>query len=50
MINDHVNGVTFDDPQFEPFWRAAEESGAFILIYQARPTVVAARSELYPPA
>ena len=47
MINDHVNGVTFDDPRFEPFWRAAEELGAFILIHQARPTVVAARSDRY---
>ena len=23
MINDHVNGRTFDEPEFRPFWRAA---------------------------
>jgi predicted TIM-barrel fold metal-dependent hydrolase len=31
MINDHVNGRTFDEPEFLPFWKAAEqleESGA----------------------
>lgn len=25
MLDDHVNGVTFDDPRFHPFWNAAEE-------------------------
>lgn len=47
MINDHVNGVTFDAPRFYPFWKAAEELGAFILIHQARPTVVAHRLNRY---
>ena len=47
MINDHVNGVTFDDPRFYPFWKAAEESGAFILIHQSRPTVVTPRLDRY---
>ena len=47
MINDHVNEVTLDDPSFYPFWKAAEEMGAFILIHQARPTVVAHRLNRY---
>ena len=47
MINDHVNGVTFDDPRFYPFWKAAEELNAFVLIHQARPTVVAPRLDRY---
>jgi len=28
MINDQVNGRTFDEAQFLPFWRAAEQMGA----------------------
>jgi len=40
MINDHVNDVLYDDPIFDPFWKAAEEMGALVLIHQARPTTV----------
>ena len=47
MINDHINDVTLDDPKFYPFWQAAEEMNAFILIHQARPTVVTARLDRY---
>lgn len=47
MINDHVNDVTFDDPRFYPFWEAAQDLGAFILIHQTRPTVVAHRLNKY---
>jgi len=47
MINDHVNGRTFDEPAFLPFWKAAEQMGALILIHQARPTPVVQRTERY---
>ncbi len=47
MINDHVNGVTLDDRRFYPFWKAAEELNAFILIHQSRPTLVTPRLDRY---
>ncbi len=47
MIDDHVNGVTLDDPRFYPFWKAAEELNAFILIHQSRSTVVTPRLDRY---
>jgi aminocarboxymuconate-semialdehyde decarboxylase len=47
MINDHVNGRTFDEPEFLPFWKAAEQMGAVILIHQARPTLVLQRTQRY---
>ena len=47
MINDHINDVTFDDERFYPFWKAAEELGAMILIHQSRPTVVTPRLDRY---
>lgn len=47
MINDHVNGNTYDDPDFRPFWQAAERLGALIFIHQGDPTLVTARSENY---
>ena len=47
MINDHVNGRTFEEPEFLPFWRAAEQMGALILIHQAMPTVVNQRTTRY---
>ena len=47
MINDHINDVTFDDERFYPFWKAAEELGALILIHQSRPTVVTPRLDRY---
>ena len=47
MIGDHVNGRTFDDPEFLPFWKAAEQMGAFFLIHQGGPTVVTPRSNRY---
>ena len=27
MIGDHVGGKTYDEPEFEPFWQAAEQWG-----------------------
>ena len=47
MIGDHVNGWTFDDPYFLPFWKAAESLGALILIHQGGATTVTPRSERY---
>ncbi len=47
MIGDHVNGRTFDEPEFMPFWKAAEQMGALILIHQGGPTVVSPRSARY---
>ena len=47
MIGDHVNGRTFDDPKFMPFWKACEELGAMILIHQGGPTIVSPRSNKY---
>ena len=47
MIDDHVNGLTYDDERFEPLWEAAEGLGAFLLIHQYQPTTVALRTERY---
>ncbi len=47
MIDDHVNGRTYDDEAFEPVWEAAEDLGAFLLIHQYQHTVVAARTDRY---
>lgn len=47
MVNDHINGRTFDEPEFLPFWKAAEQLGALIFIHQARPTLVVQRSTRY---
>jgi len=47
MIDDKVNGKTYDDPEFLPFFKAAEQMGAFILIHQAYPTVVHQRINRY---
>ena len=34
MIDDKVNGKTFDNPEFLPLWKAAEEMGAVLLVHQ----------------
>ena len=47
MIDDHVNGRTYDEDIFADFWAAAEELGAYILIHQFQPTVVTYRTEKY---
>ena len=47
MIDDKVNGHTFDEPEFMPLWKAAEQMGAVLLIHQSLPNVVAARSTRY---
>jgi aminocarboxymuconate-semialdehyde decarboxylase len=47
MINDQVNGRTYDEPEFLPFWKAAEQMGALLPIHQARPTLVTQRTRRY---
>src|SRR6266849_10363036 len=46
-INDHVNGRTFDDPEFRPFFKAAEQMGATIFFHQSMETLVTPRSRRY---
>jgi len=46
-INDHVKGRTFDEPEFRPFWKAAEQMGALIFFHQAGETLVSPRSKRY---
>ena len=47
MIGDHVNGRTYDEPEFLPFWQAAEQLSALILIHQGGATVVNERIDRY---
>lgn len=47
MIGDHVNGKTYDAPEFLPIWKTAEELGAVILIHQGGPTIVSPRLSKY---
>jgi aminocarboxymuconate-semialdehyde decarboxylase len=46
-IGDHVNGHTPDEPQFYPFWRAVEQSGAAVFFHQCAATVVEHRTTRY---
>ncbi|MFQ6028137.1 MAG: amidohydrolase family protein [Dehalococcoidia bacterium] len=47
MIDDKVNGRTFDEPEFLPLWKAAEQMGAVLFIHQSAPNVVAERLDKY---
>jgi aminocarboxymuconate-semialdehyde decarboxylase len=47
MIDDKVNGRTYDDPAFLPLWKAAEQMGALMFIHQGGATVVRERSTRY---
>ena len=47
MINDHVNGRTFDHPDFLPFFQAAERLGAIVFFHQGGATCVSSRIETY---
>jgi aminocarboxymuconate-semialdehyde decarboxylase len=46
-INDHVNGRTLDEPEYRPFWKAAEQMGALIFFHQAGETLVTPRTTRY---
>ncbi|HWE80011.1 MAG TPA: amidohydrolase family protein [Gaiellaceae bacterium] len=47
MVNDHVNGLTYDHESFRDLWAAADELGAFVLFHQFHPTTVAYRTMSY---
>jgi aminocarboxymuconate-semialdehyde decarboxylase len=47
MIDDKVNGRTYDDPSFLPLWKAAEQMGALMFIHQGGATLVRERTERY---
>ncbi len=47
MIDDSVNGKTYDDPEFFPLWEAAEQTGALILVHQGMTTLVGPRLNRY---
>ena len=47
MIDDKVNGKTFDEPEFLPLWKAAEQMGAVFLIHQGGGTLVNPRTRKY---
>jgi aminocarboxymuconate-semialdehyde decarboxylase len=47
MIDDQVSGHTYDEQQFHPFWKAAEELGALVLFHQGGPTLVDERTSRY---
>src|SRR5260221_6521291 len=36
-----------DEPQFRPFWKAAEDMGAIVFLHQASPTLVEKRVDRY---
>jgi aminocarboxymuconate-semialdehyde decarboxylase len=46
-INDHVNGRTLEEPEFRPFWKAAEQLGALVFFHQAMETLVTPRTTRY---
>src|SRR5262245_40260425 len=46
-INDHVNGRTLDEPEFRPFWKAAEQLGALVFFHQGGETLVSPRTKRY---
>ena len=46
-INDHVGGRTLDEPEFRPFWKAAEQLGALVFFHQGGETLVSPRTKRY---
>ena len=47
MIDDKGNGKTFDEPEFLPLWKAAEQMGAVIFVHQGGATLVRDRTSRY---
>lgn len=47
VLSDHVAGRTYDEPDFLPFFAAAEELGALLFFHQGGDTVVAERIDRY---
>ena len=47
VIDDKINGKLLDEPEFMPFWKAAEQLGAVILFHQGGETIVDRRIKRY---
>lgn len=47
VVSDHVNGHTWDEPQYLPFFAAAEALGALVFFHQSADTCVSARISRY---
>lgn len=47
ILNDHVAGITFDDPRFLPFFSAAQDLGALLFFHQGGQTITTGRSAKY---
>ena len=47
ILNDHVAGVTYDDPRFLPFFAAAEDLEALLFFHQGGQTVTTKRNPRY---
>jgi aminocarboxymuconate-semialdehyde decarboxylase len=47
IVNDHVAGKTYDQPEFLPFFEAAQELGALLFFHQGGDTCVSHRTQLY---
>lgn len=47
IVSDHVAGRTYDEPDFLPFFSAAEELGAIVFFHQGADTVVNHRIRRY---
>ncbi len=47
ILSDHVVGRTYDEPEFEDFFAAAEEMGALLFFHQGRDTCVEHRNRRY---
>jgi aminocarboxymuconate-semialdehyde decarboxylase len=47
MVDDHVNGRTWDEPEFESFWAAVEDLGAVTFFHQGSATIVTRRIDRY---
>ena len=47
VIDDKINDKLLDEPEFMPFWKAAEQLGAFILFHQGGDTIVDRRIQRY---
>ena len=47
VIDDKINGRLLDEPDFLPFWKAAEQLGAVIMFHQGGDTIVDRRISRY---
>ena len=47
VIDDKINGKLLDEPEFMPFWKAAEQLRAVILFHQGGDTIVDRRIKRY---